>query len=189
MFPHDFSFASDVETRRTLDLTARTSIAWTRVHAIIHQSTCWKKRLSGLDRGLTWRHVATRGSPIFISVKAARSPSDGHDKRRFSSHRGRRGISQSSSHGHDDPRSLSHLGDTWKRAGRLDLHRTDDDRASAGLIGDDRDHHLPDHDRTSERLRGRIPRSRFDRDAIVAKINRDHGSFITESSPRSWNDV
>ena len=33
------------------------SIAWTRVHAIIHQSTCWKRRLSGLDRGLTWWHV------------------------------------------------------------------------------------------------------------------------------------
>ena len=57
-------------------------------------------------------------------------------------------------------RSFSHFIDA---SGRLDLHRTDDDRALAGLIGDDRDHHLPDRDRTVERLRGRIPRSRRDR--------------------------
>ena len=137
--------------------------------------------------------MATRGSLIFISVKAARSPSDGHDKPRFSSHRGGRGIARSSSHGHDDPRLSSHLGDTWNAgdgpifieraaeehrgdrrviairrprcarsfshfidaSGRLDLHRMDDDRASVGLIGDDRDHHLPDRDRTAKRLRGR----------------------------------
>ena len=51
-------------------------------------------------------------------------------------------------------RSFSHFIDA---SGRLDLHRTDGDHASAGLIGDDRDHQLPDHDRTAERLRGRIP--------------------------------
>ena len=68
--------------------------------------------------------MTTWGSPIFISVKATRSPSDRHDKRRFSSHRGRRGIARSSSHGHDDLRSPSHLGDMWKRAGRSDRHRT-----------------------------------------------------------------
>ena len=33
------------------------------------------------------------------------------------------------------------------------------------------------------------PRSRFDRDAIVAKINRDHSSFITESSPRASSGI
>ena len=131
--------------------------------------------------------MATRGSFIFISVKAARSPSDGHDKPRFSSHRGRLGIARSSSNGNDDPRSSIHPSDTWnamdgpifieraaeehrddrgviaiRRPGcarsfshlidasrRLDLHRTDNNRASAGLIGDDRDHHLPDRDRTA----------------------------------------
>ena len=45
-------------------------------------------------------------------------------------------------------RSFSHFIDA---SGRLDLHRTDDDRASASLIGDDRDHHLPDRDRTVTR--------------------------------------
>ena len=164
-------------------------------------------------KGLTERHVVTRGSLIFISMKAARSPSDGHDKLQFSSHRGRLGIARSSSEGHDDPRSSSHLGDTWnaldgpifierateehrgdraviaiRRPGcarsfshlintsrRLDLHRTDDDRASAGLIGDDRDHHLPDRDLTAGRLRGRIPRSQCDRATIVAPLERDRG--------------
>ena len=151
--------------------------------------------------------MATRGLLIFISVKAARSPSDGHDKLQFSSHRGQRGIARSSSHGHDDPRSSSHLGDTWNAwdgqifieraaeehrgdrgviairrqgctrsfshfidsSGRLDLHCTDDDRASTGLIGDDRDHHLLDPDRTAERIRGRIPRLRCDQTAIAVQ--------------------
>ena len=45
-------------------------------------------------------------------------------------------------------RSFSHFIDA---SGRLDLHRTDDDRASASLIGDDRDHDLPDRDRTVTR--------------------------------------
>ena len=139
--------------------------------------------------------MATRGSLIFINVKTARSPSDGHDKSRFSFHRGRLGIARSSSDGPNDLRSSSHLGNTWNAldgpiyiervakehrgdrgviairrpgctrsfshlidaSGRLDLHRTDDDRASAGLIGNNRDHHLPDHDRTAGRLCGRIP--------------------------------
>ena len=47
-------------------------------------------------------------------------------------------------------------------SGRLDPHRMDDDRASANLISDDRDHHLPNLNRTVGRLRGRIPRSRCD---------------------------
>ena len=64
-------------------------------------------------------------------------------------------------------RFFSHHSDA---SGRLDPHRTDDDRASAGLIGDDRDHHLPDLDRTAGRLRGRIPRSRCDRATIVAHL-------------------
>ena len=51
-------------------------------------------------------------------------------------------------------RSFSHLSDVY---GRLDPHRTDDDRASAGLIDNDRDHHLPDLDRTAGRRRGGIP--------------------------------
>ena len=164
--------------------------------------------------------MATRGSLIFISVKAARSPSDGHDKPRFSSHRGRLGIARSSSDGHDDLQSSSLLGDTWNAldgpifieraaeehrgdrgviairrpgcarsfshlidaSGRLDLHRTDDDPASAGLIGDDQDHHLPDRDRTAGRLRGRIPRSRCDQTAIVVRSSRDSGTF----GERSW---
>ena len=175
--------------------------------------------------------MATRGSLIFISVKPPQSPSDGHNKSRFSSHRGRRGIARSSSHGHDDPRSSSHLGDTWnardgqifiKRAaeeqrgdsgviairrpgcaqplshfidasGRLDLHRTDDDRASASLISDDRDHHLPDRDRTVERFRGRILRSRRDRAAIVAPLERDRGhdhrGLMGHACRRSWPSI
>ena len=157
--------------------------------------------------------MATRGSLIFISMKAARSPSRRHDKPRFSSRRGRLGIARSSSNGHDDQRSSSHLGDMWNTldgpifieqaaeehrgdrgviaitrpgcarsfshlidaSGRLDLHRTDDDRASVDLIGDDRDHHLPDRDRTAGRLRGRIPRSQCDRTAILAPLERDRG--------------
>ena len=164
--------------------------------------------------------MATRGSLIFISVKAAQSPSDGHDEPRFSSHRGRLGIAQSSSDGHDDPRSSSHLGDTWtaldgpifiERAaeehrgdreviairrpgcarsfshlsdasGRLDLHRTDDDRPSAG---DDRDHHLPDRDQTPGRLRGRIPRLRCNQTAIAVRSSHDRGTFGEKSWPRS----
>ena len=50
-------------------------------------------------------------------------------------------------------RSSSHFIDA---SGRFDLHHTDDDRASAGLVGDDRDHHLPDRDRTAQMFRGRI---------------------------------
>ena len=63
-------------------------------------------------------------------------------------------------------RSFSHFIDAF---GRLDLHRTDDDRTSAGLIGDDQDYDLPDCDRTAERLRSR----------------RDHGSIVTRSWPKS----
>ena len=83
-------------------------------------------------------------------------------------------------------RSSSHFIDA---SGRFDMHHTDDDRASEALISDDRDHHLPNRDRTAQMFCGRIPRSRFDRDTIVAKINRDHGSFITESSPRASNGI
>ena len=79
-------------------------------------------------------------------------------------------------------RSFSHLIDA---SGRLDLHRTDDDRASAGLIGDDRDHHLPDRDRMAGRLRGRIPRSRCDRTAIAVRSSRDRGIFGERSWPQS----
>ena len=67
-------------------------------------------------------------------------------------------------------RSFSHLIDA---SGRLDLHHTDDDRASAGLIGDDWDHHFPDRDRTEGRPRGRIPRSWHIWREIVATITVD----------------
>ena len=69
-------------------------------------------------------------------------------------------------------RSFSHLSNASRR---LDPHRTDDDCASASLIDDDRDHHLPDLDRTAGRFRGRIPRSRWDRAAIVAHLERNRG--------------
>ena len=78
-------------------------------------------------------------------------------------------------------RSFSHFFDA---SGRLDLHRTDDDRASAGLIGDDRDHHLHDRDRTTGRLRGRIPRSRCHQTAIVVRLSHDRGTFKERSWPR-----
>ena len=71
--------------------------------------------------------------------------------------------------------SFSHFIDA---SGRLDLHRMDDDRASAGLIGDDRDHHLTDHDRTAERLRGRIPRSRRDRGHNQSRSRLFHHGII-----------
>ena len=94
-------------------------------------------------------------------------------------------------------RSSSHF---INASGRFNLHRTDNDRASASLIGDDRDHHLPDRDRTVQMFHGRIPRSRFYCDAIVANINSDYSFFITKSShehqaassgesrSRSWPD-
>ena len=164
-------------TRSSIKARAEKKIKWIRSRAYLTPRGDW-------------------ASPIFISVKTARSPSDGHDKRRFSSHRGRRGIAHPSSHGHDDLRSLSHLGGTWKRAGRwiciarmTIVHQ----QARSAMIGTTtyliaigrRKGFVEEfHDR------GAIaPRLRFDRDAIVAKINRDHGSFITESSPRCSNDV
>ena len=75
-------------------------------------------------------------------------------------------------------RSSSHFIDA---SGRFVLHRTDDDRTSAGLIGDDRDHHLPDHDRTAQMFCGRIPRSQCDRIVIAARSRRDRG----QNQPRS----
>ena len=76
-------------------------------------------------------------------------------------------------------RSFSHLIDA---SGRLDLHHTDDDRASAGLIGDDWDHHFPDRDRTEGRPPGRIPRSQ-------CNSSHDRGTFGERSWPRSpWID-
>ena len=75
-------------------------------------------------------------------------------------------------------------------SGGLDLHRTDDDRASASLISDDQDHHLPDLDRTTGRFRGRIPRSLCDRAAIVAHLERNHGQdrrrLRAHACRRSW---
>ena len=87
--------------------------------------------------------MATRGdSPIFI-------------ERAAEEHRGDRGVITIRRPGCS--RSFSHLSDV---SGRLDPHRTNDDRASVGLIGNDRDYHLLDLDRTAGRLCGRIPRSR-----------------------------
>ena len=45
------------------------SIAWTRVHAIISQSTCTKSALSDDNRRLTLRHVASRGAPDLHQIK------------------------------------------------------------------------------------------------------------------------
>ena len=66
----------------------------------------------------------------------------------------------------------------------------DDDRASAGLIGDDQDHHLLDRDRMAGRLHGSIPRSRCDRAAIMAPLERDRGhdrrGLMGHACRRSW---
>ena len=88
--------------------------------------------------------MATRGSLIFISVKAARSSSDGHDDQRSSSHLGDTWnaldgpifIERAAEEHRGDhevitirrpgcARSFSHLVDA---SGQLDLHRTDIDR-------------------------------------------------------------
>ena len=45
------------------------SIAWTRVHAIINQSTCAKSRLSEDDQRLTLWHVASQGASDLHQIK------------------------------------------------------------------------------------------------------------------------
>ena len=82
--------------------------------------------------------------------------------------RARRGCFQgvgSSSKGHDAPDFSSHLGATWKALDR---------RLSAPLK----------LNRTARRIRGRTPRLRSDRTAIVVRSSCDRGSSIVESRPR-----
>ena len=76
-------------------------------------------------------------------------------------------------------RSSSHFIDA---SGWFDLHRTDDDRASAGLISDDQDHHLPDRDRMALMFCGRIPRSQCDHTAIVMRSWAKSTAFVALSS-------
>ena len=91
----------------------KTSIAWSRVHAIINQGTCSKSGVSGRNlKKLADRHVASRGALILIKVNAARLRSDGYDKTRSSSHLATRKTLQcvlSPSDGYDETRSSSHL--------------------------------------------------------------------------------
>ena len=72
-------------------------------------------------------------------------------------------------------RSFAHLSDA---SGWLDPHRTDDDRASTRLIGDDQDHPLTWSPSDGRRRMNK----NHDRGAIVARWRRDRGPIM----PRSW---
>ena len=61
MFPHDFVYCRWRGDTTSIGSRRKPSIAWTGVHAIIHQSTRWKNRLSGLYGQLTCCHVELSG--------------------------------------------------------------------------------------------------------------------------------
>ena len=169
--------------------TWKPSIAWTWVHAIIHQRTC---AISGLSEFLDGRHVAAWEHQIFIGCtmligrlrSIANSEITGHrvdasgasdlhrmgDANEVRGGVGSVGFSsrfRSRSHRNRDPNRKAHLrtrGPLWG-VRSLDLHRT------------------------AEKTRGRNPRSWRDRTAIAGWSSHDCGSFIAESPPRSLNDV
>ena len=60
MFPHGFCFAGRVAAWRALDAGGTAVIAWTRVHAIIHQTRAKKEGLRDEDRTT---YLAPRGNP------------------------------------------------------------------------------------------------------------------------------
>ena len=62
-----FLCAGDVTAAQASDSVKTTESAWTRVHAIINQSTCAKSRVSGDDRRA---YLVTRGG-----AKSVRSSS------------------------------------------------------------------------------------------------------------------
>ena len=124
-------------------------------------------------------HTATRtrDRPLISMIRGNARDVQIFIKRAAEEHRGDRGVIAIKRPG--CARSFSDFIDA---SGQLDLHRPDNNQASAGLIGDDRDHHLSDRDHTEERLCGRIPRSRCNCTAIALRSRRDRG----KNQPRSW---
>ena len=134
------------------------SIAWTRVHAIIHSSTCLKKGISENDQEA---YVMTRGGTRYVG-----SPS------RFD-HRfiGRWLIGRSRSSSR-----ASHRSDGWQSTLLIIV---------VHWIGGSRPSIQLKLHRTAGNDRGRTPRLLSDRTAIAVRSSHDRGSFFVESKPRS----
>ena len=67
MFPHGFCFAGRVAARGALGAGGTAVIAWTLVHAIIHQTRA-KKKVSGLrSQGLPFATWTRRERPIVVA--------------------------------------------------------------------------------------------------------------------------
>ena len=73
MFQHGSYLAGRVAARQALDSGWTAEIAWTRVHAILHQRTCCKKGINVVDRTT---YLAPRGNPRSSRSSSNRKPWD-----------------------------------------------------------------------------------------------------------------